>query len=54
MAFKTQGEVLLHFMGEGCMLDTENGVAYISDVNGDGEFFGIMVAEGLPDDVLGT
>lgn len=51
--FKTQEEVLLHFEDEGCMLDTENGVAYISDVNADGEFFGIMVADGLPDDVMG-
>lgn len=52
--FKTEEEVLLHFMDEGCMLDTENGVAYISDIGGGGStFYGIMVAEGLPDDVLG-
>ena len=51
MDFKTEQDVLRFFEDGGCMVDIENNTAYISDVNADGEFFGIMVAEGIPDDV---
>ena len=49
MTFKTEEEVLLHFMGEGCMLDTETGVVYVSDVNDAGEFFGIFESKPVPE-----
>lgn len=51
MEFKTEEEVLRFFEEGGCMVDVENNIAYISDVNGDGEFFGIMVADDIPNDV---
>jgi len=48
--FKTENDVLEFFKDGGCMLNTDCHVVYISDVNGDGEFFGIMVAENVPDE----
>lgn len=48
MKFKTEDEVLRFFEDGGCLLDSENSTVYISDVNADGEFFGIMVAENIP------
>ena len=54
MEFKTREEVLAFFEGGGVMLDTFERTVYISDVNADGEFFGIMVAEELPQDVCGN
>ena len=54
MEFKTQEEVLAFFEGGGVMLDTFERTVYISDVNADGEFFGIMVAMDIPDDECGS
>ena len=48
VTFKTQDEVMAHFERGGCLLDTFERAVYISDVNADGEFFGIMVAPDVP------
>lgn len=50
MAIRNEDELLAFFMSAGCMLDKETRTVYISDVNADGEFFGIMVADELPED----
>ena len=47
--FNTKAELLNHFIDDGDLLDTELGHVYIADVNGDGEFFGIMVGDPVPD-----
>ena len=49
MAFTSKRDVLNHFIDGGDMLDTELGHVYIADVNGDGEFFGIMVGDPVPE-----
>ena len=54
MNFKTEDDVLRHFMGGGDMLDTFERTVYIADVNGDGEFFGIMAATGIPAECCGS
>lgn len=51
---RTQDELLAFFMDGGCMLDKEDRTVYISDVNADGEFFGIMVAEDIPENECGS
>jgi len=52
--FKTEDELLRHFEDGGCMLDTVSGDVYISDVNLDGEFFGIFVTGPIPSEDMGT
>lgn len=47
--FNTKAELLNHFIDGGDLLDTELGHIYIADVNGEGEFFGIMVGDPVPD-----
>ena len=47
---RTQDELLFHFMNGGCMVDTETGEVYISDVNAEGMFFGIFLSEPVPED----
>ena len=54
MEFKTKEEVLAFFEDGGDMLDTFERTVYIADVNGDGEFFGIMVACDVPPDMCGS
>jgi len=49
--FKTEDELLYHFMDGGCMVDTESGEVYISDVNAEGDFFGIFVSNPVPENV---
>ena len=52
MKLNTQDDVLSFFEAGGCMVDVENNVAYISDIGGDvPTFYGIMVAEGIPNEV---
>ena len=50
---RTQDELLAFFMDGGCMLDKDERTVYISDVNADGKFFGIMVADELPPEECG-
>lgn len=54
MKIKNQDELLAFFMDGGCMLDKKELCVYISDVNADGHFFGIMGADGLPEDECGN
>jgi len=54
VTFKTHDEVLSHFENGGCLLDTFERTVYISDVNLDGEFFGIMVACDVPRSEMST
>lgn len=49
--FNTKTELLNHFIDGGDLLDTETGHVYIADVNGDGEFFGIMVGDPVPENI---
>lgn len=54
MVFKTEDELLRFFKKGGVMLDTFERTVYIADVNGDGEFFGIMVASNVPVNECGS
>lgn len=54
MEFKNEQDVLRFFEGGGDMLDTFERTVYIADVNGDGEFFGIMVACDVPVEECGS
>ena len=48
--FKTEEEVLRHFMEGGDVLDTRDNVVYICDIGGEDErFYGIMVADVPPE-----
>lgn len=52
MEFKTEDEVLRFFEEGGCLLDTETGRVYISDIGGEGErFYGIMVTDPVPEEL---
>lgn len=48
--FKTEEELLAFFRDGGCMVDTDTGEVYVSDVNLDGDFFGIFMSEPVPED----
>lgn len=50
--FETIEDVIRHFECDGDVLDTETGMVMIADCNGDGEFFGVMVAE-VPEEYRG-
>jgi len=49
--FKNECELLRHFENDGDLLDTETGHVYIADCNADGEFFGIMVGDPVPEEL---
>lgn len=49
--FSTKAELLNHFIDGGDILDAETGHVYIADVNGNGEFFGIMVGDPVPEEL---
>ena len=52
--FKTEQELLTFFENGGCLLDFANRDVYISDIDGDGEFYGIMVAGPVPHEFTRT
>ena len=52
--FRTHDELLEHFMKDGDLLEKDTGCVYIADCNMDGEFFGIMVSDPVPEEKRGS